>query len=172
MALGPAHNGSNITKLTAFMALLVLGCLAFSRAALAEDPIVIDGDRIRLGATTIRLYGIDAPEPDQICRRNGADWHCGRDAAAFLRGLIDQKPITCEAKGKDIYGQIAAVCSVGQLDINREMVRAGFAWAETYYARDYEDSESEAAYMRRGVWGSEAERAWIWREQQRGKRRR
>ena len=59
-----------------------LAVLALASPVSAQDIIgtatVIDGDTLRIGATTIRLYGIDAPEKRQTCRSaNGTVWHCG-----------------------------------------------------------------------------------------------
>src|SRR5690606_10132769 len=48
---------------------------------------VVDGDSLEIGATQIRLFGIDAPEGRQTCARNGTAWRCGEDAATHLRAL-------------------------------------------------------------------------------------
>ena len=49
---------------------------------------IIDGDTIWIGETKIRLYGIDAPEARQLCRRDGQSWRCGEAATEALRRLI------------------------------------------------------------------------------------
>ncbi|TIT92457.1 MAG: thermonuclease family protein, partial [Mesorhizobium sp.] len=40
--------------------------------------IVNDGDSLTLGTERIRMRGIDAPEYTQTCRKEGADYPCGR----------------------------------------------------------------------------------------------
>ena len=42
---------------------------------------IIDGDTIQVAGQRIRLYGIDAPEINQLCQRKGAPWLCGVEAA-------------------------------------------------------------------------------------------
>ena len=48
-------------------------------SATISGPItVLDGDTIEIGATRIRLFGIDAVEHDQTCRnQDGTVWACG-----------------------------------------------------------------------------------------------
>jgi len=41
---------------------------------------VVDGDSLTLTGTSIRLFGIDAPEGSQTCQRKDALWSCGDDA--------------------------------------------------------------------------------------------
>ena len=49
-----------------------------------QDVRIIDGDTLQVDGATIRLYGIDAPELDWLCKDSGRSWHCGRDAALKL----------------------------------------------------------------------------------------
>lgn len=46
----------------------------------AGEVRVIDGDTLEVGAETIRLWGIDAPEGGQRCRRAGVSYDCGAAA--------------------------------------------------------------------------------------------
>jgi endonuclease YncB( thermonuclease family) len=50
---------------------------AFAGAAFADDLIgqasVIDGDTIEIHGTRIRIFGIDAPESDQLCRNEESE---------------------------------------------------------------------------------------------------
>jgi endonuclease YncB( thermonuclease family) len=141
--------------------------------ALAAGPEVrvVDGDTIRIGKVNYRLHGIDAPEKAQHCQRDKIDWLCGQEAAAHLRHLIGSRPVSCVEKDRDRYGRVVAVCSAGEEDLNRAMVRAGLAWAYLDYSRDYEAAEWEAQLLGNGIWAASvrAEPAWDWRRQKRRK---
>jgi len=148
-----------ILKMLRFLAVLALSILP----AKAADPAVLDGDTIRVGALTYRLHGIDAPEKAQTCLRDGVEWLCGQESAAYLRSLVRGQQVACEQKDRDRYGRIVAVCRAGDLELNREMVRAGLAWAYRKYSLDYVSDEDSAREDGRGVWASEATEPWLWR---------
>lgn len=149
---------------------LLVVVLLLSGPALATGPEirVLDGDTIRIGKVNYRLHGIDAPEKAQRCQRDNLDWLCGQEAAAHLRSLIGDRPVRCTEKDRDRYGRVVAVCSAGDVDLNRAMVRAGLAWAYLAYSRDYESAEWEAQLLGNGVWAASvrAEPAWDWRRSQ------
>lgn len=144
--------------------------LLLTGPALAASPEVrvLDGDTIKIGKVNYRLHGIDAPEKVQRCQRDNLDWLCGQEAAAHLRRLIGDRPVTCTEKDRDRYGRVVAVCQAGGEDLNRAMVRAGLAWAYLAYSRDYESAEWEAQLLGSGVWAPSvrAEPAWDWRRAQ------
>ncbi|CCV13710.1 hypothetical protein MESS4_590073 [Mesorhizobium sp. STM 4661] len=71
--------------------------------------IVNDGDTITLGTERIRMRGIDAPEYSQICRRDGADYPCGKLARQSLVRLISGKPVSCTGWQRDRYGRRSAI---------------------------------------------------------------
>lgn len=146
-------------------ALLLLGGLP----ALAQEASVVDGDTIKLGGVTYRLFGIDAPEKNQHCQRDGVPWLCGQEAGARLRALLQGKAVTCREKDRDRYGRVVGVCFAGGQDVNREMVRSGMARAYVQYGADYADSEMEAQFARVGLWadGVVAEAPWDWRRNRR-----
>jgi endonuclease YncB( thermonuclease family) len=116
---------------------------------------ITDGDSFEIGSTSIRLYGIDAPEGRQSCTRDGRDWACGNEAARKLRGLTGDRNVTCTQRDIDDYGRIVAVCRSGSTDLAAEMARSGFATAYRRYSTDYVDEESEAKAARRGIWAGE-----------------
>jgi hypothetical protein len=61
--------------------------------------------------------------------------------------------VTCTEKEKDRYGRIVAVCFVGATDINREMVRRGWAIEFKRYSDGrYSASEAEAKAAKAGLW--------------------
>ena len=101
-------------------------------AALADaigNAIVVDGDTLEIRGTKIRLYGSDAPESGQLCRRTGKDYRCGSQAAA-LDDRIAQRSVRCEERDVDRYGRTAAGCFVGSVSLNDELVKQG--WAVAY----------------------------------------
>src|SRR6266702_5551249 len=57
---------------------------------------VIDGDTLEIHATRIRLWGIDAPETDQLCRNESNEhYRCGQKAANDLDAFIARRPVEC-----------------------------------------------------------------------------
>jgi endonuclease YncB( thermonuclease family) len=44
----------------------------------------------------VRLLGIDAPEGNQVCQRDGRPWRCGADAEAALVTLIGGQRVRCD----------------------------------------------------------------------------
>jgi endonuclease YncB( thermonuclease family) len=121
---------------------------------------VVDGDTLRLGATRIRLLGLDAPELDQTCTdASGSDWACGRQARAFVAGLLDQSPVTCLPAGHDRYRRVLAHCRIGDTDLGGAIVAAGWAVAEVEYAA----ASAAARAAGRGIWASRFESPADWR---------
>ncbi len=85
---------------------------------------ISDGDAIRVmhdwKGEKIRLYGIDAPEKGQAI---------GNRAKQFISSLAFGKEVKAEAKGQDHYGRtVADVILPDGRSLNREIVKAGFAW--------------------------------------------
>jgi len=114
---------------------------------------VIDGDSLRKDDTDIRLYGIDAPEYRQSCRdKHGAEYSCGKQSANALRGLVKGQEVSCSSIETDRYARTVAVCWVGGLDINGEMVRLGWAIAYSRHSLSYVSAEAEAKRAKRGIW--------------------
>ncbi|RMD82305.1 MAG: thermonuclease family protein [Candidatus Dadabacteria bacterium] len=142
-----------------------MGC-AGDRAAILEGPVtVIDGDTIEIGERRVRLFGIDAPEVAQMCRRRGGTrWPCGQYATVALDRLAGGKRATCTVRNTDSYGRAIAVCTSEGRDLGREQVRAGWAIAYRRYSRRYEQDEAAARRAGKGIWQGDFEPPWRWRE--------
>lgn len=113
----------------------------------------IDGDSFRAGDLEIRLHGIDAPEYRQTCRdRAGKTLPCGKLARDALSTLIRTRTVKCSIIDRDRYGREVSVCKDGTLDLNREMVRLGWAVAYRRHALNYVAAEREAKAAQRGIW--------------------
>ena len=125
---------------------------------------VIDGDTLALAGRHIRLQGIDAPEFDQVCQdRRGLPWACGKQAAAALRGQIGWSPVRCDSLGLDRYNRVLARCYRGETDLNRWMVRQGWAVAYRHYDATYIADEAAARQAGDGVWQGPFLMPWDWR---------
>lgn len=151
-----------------FLAALILGLLGLIVARLDRVDtktltgalLVNDGDSITLGDERIRLRGIDAPELNQTCRRNGATYPCGRDAKSALRDLIAGRPVTCAGWERDRYGRLLGSCRADATDLNRSLVTEG--WAIAF--GDFEAEERSARQASRGLWAGDFEPPRQWRD--------
>jgi endonuclease YncB( thermonuclease family) len=143
---------------------LILGAFAVhfeGRAAheIGGNARVADGDSLEIAGQRIRLIGIDAPELDQVCRKDGFDYACGRQARAALSELIAGRTVACSTRRKDRYGRYLSTCAAGDRNLNLAMVEAGWAVA----SGDYHEAESRARAAGRGVWAGEFDRPGDWR---------
>ena len=117
----------------------------------ANDIFVIDGDSLIVNGVKTRMYGIDAPEYDQMCISNNEEYPCGQIAKQELQNIITDKTI-CSIKGKDKYDRILTICYNDGQDINAELVRKGLVVAYKRYSEDYIKQETEAKENNRGIW--------------------
>ena len=138
-----------------------------SHAQLAGRASVTDGDTVRVAGARVRLHGIDAPESQQTCVAGGSRWRCGAEATRALARRIGGRPIACEERDRDRYGRIVAVCRVRGEDLNRWMVRQGWALAYRHYSMDYVPDERAARAAKRGLWRGDFVPPWRWRKGER-----
>ena len=141
--------------------------LLTATAALADDARirVIDGDTLVVGATTYRLFGIDAPEGRQTCTTNsGAAWKCGASSTQALRALIGTSSVQCEARDRDRYGRTVATCHAAGVDLGEAMVAGGWALAYRSYSKQYVPAEDIARAAAAGIWSSRFVMAEEWRK--------
>lgn len=113
---------------------------------------IIDGDTIHINKIKYRLYGIDAPEMNQLCKVKAENYMCGVKSKDFLVSLIANQSVKCEKKDIDRYKRIVAECFVGQTNINKELVRNGWALAYRDYSRDFINDEEFAKNNKLGIW--------------------
>jgi endonuclease YncB( thermonuclease family) len=143
--------------------------LTWPMAAQAQQAIVgvanvIDGDTIEIHGARIRFHGIDAPESRQECTRpNSATWRCGQQSALALAERIRRATIRCLPRDRDRYGRVVAVCFKDGEDLNRWLVRNGWAVAYRKYSTDYVADEAIARSAKVNIWSGTFEMPWDWR---------
>ena len=128
---------------------------------------IIDGDTLEIGIHRIRLHGIDAPDSDQRCERNGKPWRCGMEATYAMAALIETHWLTCDQRKSDMIGDVVGVCRMGGPkghDVSREIVRRGWALA---VGDDYIAAEREAKAAKVGLWSGTFVAPWEWRRTRR-----
>jgi endonuclease YncB( thermonuclease family) len=154
-----------------FAAVLTLVVLILDRFGMIDvgtgNARAKDGDSLVLNDTEVRLYGIDAPELHQTCGSNTGEYPCGAEARDALRDLLRGKTINCKSLETDRYQRAVSICWDGKLEINKEMVRRG--WAVAYFRHatvftNYAKAQKEARAARRGIWQGKFELPENYRE--------
>jgi endonuclease YncB( thermonuclease family) len=133
-------------------------------AAISGRARVVDGDSLIIGASRIRLFGIDAPEGRQDCRdAQGRSYRCGETSRRALAELIGGGEVTCTPVGSS-HDRSVAVCTAQGRDLSEAMVRGGHAVELRQHSRGrYSSAEREAREAKRGLWAGEFERPGEWR---------
>lgn len=128
----------------------------------AHVKSVVDGDTIHLeedilGSHKVRFLNIDTPET-KFFGHAQEPW--GSDATKFLLTLIqpgDEITIITDEVEKDQYGRLLAHVMRGKLDINRELLKEGYAtmyyiYPNMKYFRSYQAAVIQAMKAKKGIW--------------------
>src|SRR6202035_2729509 len=127
-------------------------------------PKIRDGDQIQIGNSKIRLGGIDAPSVDQLCLNNtGERWTCGVAARDELTKHARNKSWTCHTSRTDRRGRQVARCEVDGEDIQKWMVKSGWALSYVQFSHDYDADEAAAREAKAGMWQGAFIAPWDWR---------
>jgi len=142
---------------------LVTALPASSALAALDGPVirVVDGDTIhvRIGARVekVRYIGVNTPEVHHP--RKGEE-PGGREAAEVNRRLVEGKTVRLEldVQERDRYGRLLAYVWVGDVMVNAELVRLGYAQVMTIppnvrYQEIFVKLQREAREAGRGLWG-------------------
>jgi endonuclease YncB( thermonuclease family) len=133
-------------------------------ADLSGVPKIHDGDQVQIGSTKIRLGGIDAPSVDQLClNTKGERWTCGVAARDELAHHVENKSWTCHVERTDRRGRAVARCEVDGEDIQKWMVKSGWALAYVRFSHDYDADEKAAREAKAGMWQGAFIAPWDWR---------
>lgn len=120
---------------------------------ISGSATIIHANVFYIGGRYVRLYGVDAPDNDQICSdANGSSYNCGQAAVSWLRGWIDKNSIDCYLLKIDPNGQDLATCVWGEYDIGAALVGTGWAIANTRESDIYRPYEAKAKSESSGLW--------------------
>ena len=137
---------------TIFLYFLLIGAIVgcTQQADTIFGVEIIDGDTFRLtNGDTVRLIGIDAPELSQPG---------GEVSREYLAHLLLGNPITLEkgSEDRDNYHRLLRFVYIGNLCINEEMIRQGYAEArylpESPIRDYYVQLEIQAETAKAGLW--------------------
>jgi micrococcal nuclease len=141
---------------------LVIALPAWSAPATLEGMVerVVDGDTIhvRLGARVekVRYIGINTPE---VHHPTKGEEPGGREATEVNRRLVEGKRVRLEldVRERDRYGRLLAYVWAGDVMVNAELVRLGYAQVMTIppnvrYQETLLKLQREARDAGRGLW--------------------
>ena len=115
----------------------------------------LTADRTQL---KVRLHGIDAPELGQPFRQA---------SKRALSDLVFGKQVTLHTTGTDRYKRTLAHVTVGDIEVDAQMITTGHAWHYKRYDHTaaLEAAERNARAARRGLWADgDAVPPWEWRK--------
>ena len=146
-----------------FVAMLCIPALA-QAADVTGVPKIRDGDQMTIGATRIRLAGMDSPGLDQLClNAAGERWTCGVAAHEALVEHVGDKSWTCHVLRTDRFGRSVAKCEVDGEDISQWMVKSGWALSYVRFSHAYDADEKAAREAKAGLWAGAFFAPWDWR---------
>lgn len=159
---GSVIHMQNSTTMTALKKVLSAGVLFLAStvawtATLSGVVVGIsDGDTVTVldsakAQHKIRLSGIDAPEKHQPF---------GKASKEFLSARIFNREVEVEYGKSDRYGRLVGRITVGGIDANLELVKAGMAWHYKAYEKEqqpedrlaYARAEEAARFQKIGIW--------------------
>lgn len=117
----------------------------------------VDGDTIELeSGETVRYIGVDAPE--SVHPRKPLECF-GVESAKKNAELVESKAVRLErdVSERDRYGRLLRYVYIGEMFVNEELIRQGFAYAVTYppdvrYQERLREAERDARAAGRGLW--------------------
>ncbi len=124
----------------------------------AGFPDVLQGDQLRFGNMVVELFGIRAPRPGMICRAGSVEFKCGAAAAQALDRIIENYAIACQQVSDSQLFPMLTECRMGQTDINRLLLRAGWAIVDMNSCEGnpncltYLSDQAHARENRKGMW--------------------
>lgn len=142
----------------AAICLVFVSCCFVSAAYAEKVRYVTDGDTVVLeNNQRVRLIGIDTPEIENKKYGREGEYY-GEEAKQFLKQLIEGKDVRLEDGYEpfDKYGRGLAYVYLGNLFVNAELVRLGYAEVFRIFDFEYKNQflelERQARSQGLGIW--------------------
>ena len=149
-----------MSRLATVLALLLTASVASAASLEGTVVRVVDGDTIHVRVAErvekVRYIGVNTPEVHHP--RKGEE-PGGREAMAVNRTLVDGRRVRLETdvRSRDRYGRLLAYVWVGDVMINAELVRRGYAQVMTVppnvrHQELFVKLQRDAREAERGLW--------------------
>ncbi len=118
------------------------------------------------------VYGIDAPEKKQKCKKTyltisfmsfTKDYMCGEVSTQKLIKKINKQKLNCNILDVDRYKRLIGECFKRNINLNSWMVSNGYAVAYRKYSKKYVSDEINAKNNKLGIWQGKFEMPWDYR---------
>lgn len=163
-----------MTRLQVVALLLALGAgpaLAQDADSVTGPARTVDADIIMVNKQRVILWGVDAPERDQLCAVGGQKWACWDGAKQALDDILARGEVTCALTGTaDPFGRRFGTCTINGEDVGEAFVRTGMGRAYLEQTDLYLAAEEAAKAAELGVWqaGAKVDDPWAWRKRNPG----
>ncbi len=143
----------------------------------------IDGETLFLRGVEVKLFGMDAMEPEQTCQdADGLDYPCGRRATQALQTLLRSGPVVCFPMYAMNAQRVLAVCELAKdspttpdspidfmadrrpNNLSRLMIAQGHALAVGVGANFFSTDQEQAQRQRLGIWQGPFQPPSAWRQ--------
>ena len=114
---------------------------------------VIHPHIFRINGRYVKLFGVDAPDNDQICSDiNEKSYNCGQEAVSWLREWIDDGIVDCYILKINTNGLDLVTCYWGDYDIAAGLVGSGWGIVNSEESNKYASMEKKARRGSYGLW--------------------
>lgn len=134
---------------------------------------IVEGDTLKIDGIRIQLLGVDAPELNQTCTFARRTVRCGIFSRAHLIELAMGTLIHCRISEFDDDDRAHGVCGADGANggglladrptLNEQMIRDGWALADSLHGGEYEALQDEARFADRGLWAGTFQAPALWR---------
>jgi endonuclease YncB( thermonuclease family) len=109
------------------------------------------------GRLAIRISGVTPPSVDGDCSfSDGETWPCGRTALHAFRMFLRRRAVECYFPPVNDIAEVTAPCRVGETDLGRWLLAAGWARTNALATGEYRPAEAEARCANAGIWQGSA----------------
>lgn len=112
---------------------------------------VIDASTLSVAGRVVRLHGIKAPAPGDICPFRNKTIPCGEIATTALMDLTAGAQVTCKTHGSG-EGVTLATCKAGGYDLSEGMVYTGWARPLAGAPARYLTAQKKSQNRNNGLW--------------------